>query len=84
MTFRVKLSSQATKFLEKLDLPIAERIKTALIKLTETPFAYVEHFEGRDYHKFRIGDYRALVDIDTTNRIALVRILEHRSKIYKR
>lgn len=81
--FSVKLSNQATKFLRKQDMHIQERIKTALQKLRE-PFQVVEHFEGDDYYKFRIGDYRALVDIDMQNHIAWVRVLDNRGRIYKR
>lgn len=46
------------------------------------PFQYVEHFEG-DYYKFRIGDYRALVDINPQNQIVWVRVLDKRGRIYK-
>ena len=82
MTFEVKLSSQAAKFLRKHDAHIAVRLKTALQKLKD-PFQYVEHFEDADYYKFRIGDYRALVDIDIQHRIVWIRILDKRGRIYK-
>jgi len=81
MTFSIKLSSQAAKFLRKQDAHIAERIKPALQKLSE-PFQYVEHFEGDDCYKYRIGDYRALIDIDTERKIVWVRVLDKRGRIY--
>lgn len=34
--------------------------------------------------KFRIGDYRALLDIDRERKIVKVQVLDHRSRIYKR
>lgn len=37
-----------------------------------------------DYYKFRIGKYRALIDIDFEKRIIKVQILDHRKKVYKR
>ncbi|MBI4148247.1 type II toxin-antitoxin system RelE/ParE family toxin [Candidatus Woesearchaeota archaeon] len=83
MTFSVKLSNQATKFLNKQDAHICERIKIALQKLKD-PFQVVEHFEGNDYYKFRTGDFRALVDIDMETRIVWVRVLDNRGRIYKR
>ena len=52
MTFDVKLSSQATKFLRNQDSHIAERLKVGLRKLAE-PFAHIEHFEGDDCYKHR-------------------------------
>jgi len=51
--------------------------------LKEEPFRFLEHYEG-DCHKLRIGDYRALIDIDTSRKIIFVRVLDHRSRIYER
>ncbi len=81
MIFDVKLSRQAGKFLKKQDKHICGRIKTALQKLRE-PFDHVEHFEKEGYYKFRIGEYRALVDIDI--KIVWVRVLDKRERIYQR
>ncbi len=51
--------------------------------MKEEPFRFLEHFEGEDHYKFRVGDYRALVDVDFKNKILIVRALDHRKKIYK-
>ncbi len=80
--YEVKLSSNATKFLKKQDKHIYQRLKEGLQKLKD-PFEHVEHYEGADYYKFRIGDYRALVDIDNQNNIVWVRVLDKRGRIYK-
>ncbi len=58
------------------------REKLRLLK--EDPFQYLEHFEGQDYYKLKVGDYRALIDVDKEQRIIFVQVLDHRSKIYKR
>ena len=43
---------------------LEERIKKKLFSIKkENPFNYLEYFEG-DYYKLRIGDYRALIDVD--------------------
>lgn len=83
MPFDVKLSNQATKFLNKQDTHIRERLKTALKKLKD-PFQVVERFEGENCYKFRVGDYRALVDIDMQHQIVWVRVLDKRGRVYKR
>lgn len=81
----VLLSPDAQDFLNKQDKHLSERIKKGLEKLkTENPFHYLEHFEDKDYYKYRIGDYRALIDIDFGNRILKVRVLDHRRVIYKK
>ena len=83
MTFEVKLSPQSAKFLRRQDIHIRERLKTALTKLREEPFQYLEHFEGADHYKYRIGDYRSLIDVDLASKIVWVRVLDKRGRIYK-
>ena len=58
------------------------RIWNKTQELKENPFHYLEHYEG-DGYKFRIGDYRALIDVDTENRILVIRVLDKRGRIYK-
>lgn len=81
--YEVKLHPKIDKFLNKSEKDLSERIKAKLRLLKEDPFLYVEHFEG-DYYKLRVGDYRALLDIETTRKKVFVRHIDHRSKIYKR
>ena len=81
--WEVYLSPDVQDFLKRQDKGIAERIKKGLAKLkTEDPFHYLEHFEGQAYYKYRIGKYRALVDIDFQNKILKVQVLDKRSVIY--
>ena len=81
----VVLSPDVQNFLKKSDKHIEIRLRKGLEKLkTENPFHYLEHYEGKDYYKYRIGEYRALVDIDFGKKIIKILVLEHRSIIYKR
>ena len=82
MSFQVNFSNQAAKFIRKLSQELQERIKAKFYEVKENPFRYLEHFEG-DYYKLRIGDYRALIDIDFQNKILWVRIFDKRGRIYK-
>jgi len=84
MSYKVKLHPKVDKFLNKLDKLLSKRIRDKLRLLKEEPFKYLEHFEGKNYFKFRIGDYRALIDIEKNRKIIFVRVLDHRKKIYKR
>ena len=80
----VRLSPDAQNFLDKHDAHIANRIRKGLEKLKcENPFRYLEHFEGKDYYKFRIGDYRALIDVDFEQKIVKIQILDLRGRIYE-
>ena len=82
MTFQVEFSTQATKFIRNLQTDLKERIKDKFKQISINPFRYLEHYEG-DYYKIRIGDYRALLDIDFKKRILLVRIFDKRGRVYK-
>jgi mRNA-degrading endonuclease RelE of RelBE toxin-antitoxin system len=82
--YNIKLHPKVSKFLEKSDKSLKERIVKKLKSLKENPFCHLEHFEGKNYYKLRIGTYRALIDIDFEEKVLFVQVLDHRSKIYKR
>ena len=84
MIYAVKLHPKVDKFLKRCDASLRERIKNKLRLLTDNPFRYLEHFEGKDFYKLRIGDYRALIDVDMPRKVIFVRVLDHRSRIYER
>jgi len=84
MTYRVKLHPKVTKFLKKLDNHIEERIREKLHLLHHDPFHYLEHYESENCYKFRIGDYRTLIDINKQRKLVFVRVLNHRKNIYKK
>ena len=83
--WKVLLSPDVQDFFKKQDKHITSRIRKGLEKLkTDDPFHYLEHYEGQDFYKFRIGDHRALIDIDFQNKILKVQVLDKRGVIYKR
>ena len=84
MSYEVRLHPTVVRFLETLDNEMRARVKKKLKEAAENPFYYLEHYEGKDYYKLRIGDYRALIDVDFNNRILYVRIFDKRGRIYKR
>ena len=84
MNYEIRLHPTVSKFLDKCEKSLSERIKKKLSSLREDPFRYLEHYEGKDYFKLRIGNYRALIDVDNKRKIIFVQHLGHRGKIYKR
>lgn len=71
----------------KLDSQISNRIKTKLNWLFKnfddiTPLSLGGDWSG--FFKLRVGDYRAIYDVDWKNKNLLVIAVDHRSKIYKR
>jgi len=84
MSFSIKLTSSAKSFLKRLSPEISKRIVKKLKQVRENPFRYLEHFEGDSCYKLRVGDYRALIDVDFQDKILVVRVLDKRGRIYKR
>lgn len=82
MSFLIQFNKQAIKYLEKLPKKISGRILKKLEDVKENPFRYIEHYEG-NYYKLRIGNYRALLDVDLSKKILYVRIFDKRGRVYK-
>ena len=83
MSYLIKWNPQAFKFFGNLSEDISLRIINKLEQVKEDPFRFLKHHEG-DYYKLRIGDYRALIDIDFERKILFIRIFDKRGRIYKK
>ena len=82
MRFKVEFSSQAKRFLKNLDKSKSLRMLDKFEEIKTNPFRYFKHFEG-DGYELRIGDIRALIDVDFQNKILFVRVLDYRGRIFK-
>jgi len=84
MNYRFRLTPNAEKFLYFLPKDISLRIIKKLKESCNNSFHYLKHFEGEDLYKLRIGKYRALVEIDNTNKSLKIIVLDKRGRIYKK
>lgn len=84
MTFTVLLHPRVERFIDRLEKGVSERIRKKLRLLKDDPFRFLRYHQGADVLKLRVGDYRALVDVDNKQHIVYVRHLDHRKRIYKR
>ncbi len=80
--YEIILSNKAEKQLKKLSEDIRERIINSLKRIRVRPEAYVNRLVGKQIYKFRVGDYRILMDIDKGKLIILVIKIGHRKGIY--
>ena len=78
-SWKILLHPKVDRFLNGLN----EQIKAKLRELRPDPFRFLEHFEGSDYYKLGVGEYRTLVDIDFKNKEIGVQVLDFRSRIYE-
>ncbi|MFH1133328.1 MAG: type II toxin-antitoxin system RelE/ParE family toxin [Nanoarchaeota archaeon] len=81
--YEVIFSKKAEKFLDKLPQVDRERILLAAEKLRIRPETFITRMVGEKVYKFRVGDYRLLVDLDKGNLIVLVITIGHRRNVYK-
>ncbi|HLD37282.1 MAG TPA: type II toxin-antitoxin system RelE/ParE family toxin [Candidatus Nanoarchaeia archaeon] len=82
--YSIKWNPRVIEYLEKLPEDISSRIAKKIEQIKENPFHYLEHYEGDKVYKLRIGDYRALIDVDLNNRVLYIQVIDLRSRIYKR
>lgn len=81
--YDIILSEQALRQLEKLEKNTQERVLKVLERIRIKPEAYVTKLVGSFGYKLRIGDYRAIVDIDQSKSIISVTKIGHRKNIHK-
>ena len=81
MNYEVRWKSQPLRFLKKIEKGDKIKISNKIDIVKENPFRYLEHYEV-DYYKLRIGDYRALIDIDFKMKIIFIEVLDKRGRIY--
>lgn len=82
MTFQVEWHPKACKNLSRLPTELIKRILKKVDEVKGDPFRYLEHFEGANVYKLRIGDYRALIEIDFKNNILYIQVFDKRGRIY--
>lgn len=84
MIYSVEWHPNVKQFIKKLPKNIAERIVKKITLITTNPFHYLEHYEGENLYKLRIGEYRILIDVDFSEKILKIQVIGHRKNIYKK
>ena len=82
MTYQVLLHPKAAKFLSGSREPLRTRIKDALRELQDSPEPKGERLSPSTFWRIRVGDYRAIYEIDRKKKRVIVLHLAHRSKVY--
>ncbi len=88
MVWKVEFTNIAERRMEKLDEEIRRRIlrffRERVVRL-EDPRSIAEPLQGefRGLWRFRIGEYRAICDIENKRLLVLVLEIGHRREIYR-
>ena len=87
MPYSLEFTETAERELSRLDAKAARQMRAALIRMAENVEA-VRHqaLTGPRYRgkfRLRMGDYRAIYEIDRANRHITVHRVQHRSDAYR-
>ncbi|MFT4304976.1 MAG: type II toxin-antitoxin system RelE family toxin [Candidatus Woesearchaeota archaeon] len=82
--YEIILAKNVEKYLDKLNSNDRERIINSLDKLKIRPEAYLIRLVGETSYKFRVGDYRLIIDLNKNELLVLVIDIGHRKNIYKK
>lgn len=83
LDYNILFDKHAIDFLTKLPKDISKRIYFKILSTKQHPFHYFERLEGRSDYKLRIGDYRAIADIDQTKSVIMITLIGHRKNVYR-
>lgn len=80
----IRWGPEAQDTLDKLEHHVRARILKKLHRdIAKDVLRYIEHLEGVDFGKIRIGSYRLFVDHDRASDELFIRSLRHRHDAYK-
>jgi len=80
--FTVLLHPKAAKELEKIENATRTRIVERLRDLKDNPERVGKILRNSNFWSLRVGDYRAIYEIDRTRKQVIVLFVGHRKKVY--
>ena len=82
MAFIVLLHPKAARALEKIDQSIRSRMINKLRELETDPEKIGKPLKYSDFWSLRVGDYRAIYEINRDKDQVIVLFIGHRKKVY--
>jgi len=80
--YSVIFSDKSRKQFLKLEKGVQERIVCVLERIKLRPEAFITKLVGDEGYKFRVVDYRIILDIDKGRLLILVIKIRHRKNVY--
>ncbi|MBI2134064.1 type II toxin-antitoxin system RelE/ParE family toxin [Candidatus Woesearchaeota archaeon] len=81
--YDIEFSTTAEKQLYKLERGVQIRVISTLERIRIKPYSFVKKLVGSPYFRLRIGDYRAILDIQDGRLIVFVIEVANRRDVYK-
>lgn len=82
MAFTVLLHPKAAKELDKTEQTVKSRITERLSELVSDPEASEKALNPSGFWSLRVGDYRAIYEIDRTKKRVIVLFIGHGKRVY--
>ena len=82
MTFTVLLHPKAVKALKKIEEQIKLRITEKLRELKNRPERVGKRLKYSEFWSLRVGDYRAIYEIDRDKNQVVILFIGHRKRVY--
>jgi len=82
LAFGVFLHPKAVKELAKIEASVRLRIIERLRELRDSPERVGKRLKFSDFWSLRVGDYRAIYEIDRGKNRVIVLFVGHRRKVY--
>ncbi|MFH0848165.1 MAG: type II toxin-antitoxin system RelE/ParE family toxin [archaeon] len=82
MSYRILLHLKAARFLQKAGPSVRDQLKRRLRELEELSETKGEHLKHSPFYSLRVGDYRAIYEIDSERRMVIVLFIGHRRDVY--
>ena len=84
--YSVSLSDDAKRFFEETSAKLQQRLDRCFEQLGINPHQHpnIKSLKGNfaGYHRYRVGDYRVIYQIDIRSRHVFIITIVHRSKAY--
>lgn len=85
MPYRIELTKSAVKELERLPAKTHDKVIEHIVQLEENPRLFgAEKLTGIDAYKLRVGSHRIVYEIDDTDQIVRIVMVDDRKQIYAR
>jgi len=82
VAFTVLLHPKAVKALQKIEEPIRSRMREKLRELRNRPERVGKPLKYSDFWSLRVGDYRAIYEINRDKNQVVILFIGHRKKVY--
>jgi mRNA interferase RelE/StbE len=86
-SYKVAFKSSASTELRKLPAEIIKRVGVRIDQFENTPFPSgaerLKAYNNPTIYRIRVGDYRILYSVDTSQKVIIIHAVAHRREVYR-